>query len=153
QWIRQYPSVMLWVNRILGRGYSGWQPYGAWSCPPEGAEDTLITASGITISLPSEQGRPLSIQDAIGPIRQLIRTTRKAVRITGLSGVGKTRIVQALFEESIGTDALDRTLAVYADTGDEPNPSAAAMLERLIADQRSAIMVLDNCPPELHASL
>lgn len=153
QWIRQYPSVMLWVNRILGRGYSGWQPYGAWSCPPEGADDTLITASGITISLPSEQARPLSIQDAIGPIRQLIRTTRKAVRITGLSGVGKTRIVQALFERSIGTDALDRTLAVYADTGDDPNPSAAAMLERLIADQRSAIMVLDNCPPELHASL
>jgi hypothetical protein len=153
QWIRQHPSVMLWVNRTLGRGYSGWQPYGAWSCPPEGAEDTLITASGITISLPSEQGLPLSIQDAIGPIRQLIRTTRKAVRITGLSGVGKTRIVQALFEESIGTDALDRTLAVYADTGDDPNPSAAAMLERLIADQRSAIMVLDNCPPDLHASL
>ncbi|AWQ18802.1 hypothetical protein C1N63_08150 [Pantoea ananatis] len=153
QWIRQHPSVMLWVNRILGRGYSGWQPYGAWSCPPEGAEDTLITASGITISLPSEQGRPLSIKDAIGPIRQLIRTTRKAVRMTGLSGVGKTRIVQALFEESIGTDALDRTLAVYADTGDDPNPSAAAMLERLIADQRSAIMVLDNCPPDLHASL
>ncbi len=153
QWIRQYPSVMLWVNRILGRGYSGWQPYGAWSCPPEGAEDTLITASGITISLPSEQGPPLSIKDAIVPIRQLILTTRKAVRITGLSGVGKTRIVQALFEESIGTDALNRTLAVYADTGDDPNPSAAAMLERLIADQRSAIMVLDNCPRELHASL
>ncbi|HDS7500252.1 TPA: hypothetical protein QHU55_002542 [Klebsiella aerogenes] len=153
QWIRQYPSVMLWVNRILGRGYSGWQSYGAWSCPPEGAEDTLITASGITISLPPEQGRPLSIKDAIGPIRQLIRTTRKAVRITGLSGVGKTRIVQALFEESIGTDALDRTLVVYANTGDDPTPSAAAMLERLIADQRSAIMVLDNCPRELHASL
>lgn len=153
QWIRQHPSVMLWVNRILGRGYSGWQPYGAWSCPPQEAEDTLITASGITISLPSEKGHPLSIKDAIGPIRQLIRTTRKAVRITGLSGVGKTRIVQALFDESVGADSLDRTLAVYADTGDGPLPSAAAMLERLIADQRSAIMVLDNCPPELHASL
>ncbi|CAE1143980.1 hypothetical protein [Serratia sp. Tan611] len=153
QWIRQHPSVMLWVNRILGRGYSGWQPYGAWSRPPEGAEDTLITASGITISLPSEKGHPLSIKDAIGPIRQLIQTTRKAVRITGLSGVGKTRIVQALFDESVGADALDRTLAVYADTGDDPNPSATAMLERLIADQRSAIMVLDNCPSELHASL
>lgn len=153
QWIRQHPSVMLWVNRILGRGYSGWQPYGAWSCPPEGAEDTLITGSGITISLPSEKSLPLSIKDAIGPIRQLIRTTRKAVRITGLSGVGKTRIVQALFDESAGADALDRTLAVYADTGDDPIPSAAAMLERLIADQRRAIMILDNCPSELHASL
>lgn len=153
QWIRQHPSVMLWVNRKLGRRYSGWQPYGAWSCPPEGAVDILITASGITITLPSEKGHSLSIEEAIGPIRQLIRTTRKAVRITGLSGVGKTRIVQALFDESVGADALDRTLAVYADTGDDPVPSAAAMLERLIADQHSAIMILDNCPSELHASL
>ncbi len=153
QWVRQHPTVMLWVNRILGRGYSGWQPYGAWSRPPKGAEDTLVTASGITISLPSENGHPLSIKDAIEPIRQLIRLTRKAVRITGLSGVGKTRIVQALFDESVGANALDRTLAVYADTGDDPIPSAAAMLERLIAEQCSAIMVLDNCPSELHASL
>lgn len=153
QWIQQHPSVMLWVNRKLGRGYSGWQPYGAWSCPPEGVADILITASGITISLPSEKGHPLSIEEAIVPIRQLIRATRKAVRITGLSGVGKTRIVQALFDETVGSDALERTLAVYADTGDDPAPSAAAMLERLIADQHSAIMVLDNCPSELHASL
>ncbi len=153
QWIQRHPSVMLWVNRKLGRGYSGWQPYGAWSCPPEGAADILITASGIKISLPSEKGRPLSIEEAIGPIRQLIQTSRKAVRITGLSGVGKTRIVQALFDETVGSDALDHTLAVYADTGDNPTPSATAMLERLIADQRSAIMVLDNCPSELHASL
>ncbi|VTR17634.1 Uncharacterised protein [Serratia fonticola] len=128
QWIQQHPSVMLWVNRKLGRGYSGWQPYGAWSCPPEGVADILITASGITISLPSEKGHPLSIEEAIVPIRQLIRATRKAVRITGLSGVGKTRIVQALFDETVGSDALERTLAVYADTGDDPAPSAAAML-------------------------
>lgn len=29
QWLRQHPSVMLWVKAKLGQGYSGWQPYGA----------------------------------------------------------------------------------------------------------------------------
>ncbi|MBG5919014.1 hypothetical protein [Providencia stuartii] len=156
QWVRQHPSVMLWVKRKLGRGYSGWQPYGAWSNPPQGAEDTIIFAQGVKISLPSGKGQNLSIEDAIGPMRDLVRTTNKAIRITGLSGVGKTRIVQALFDETVdtvGTDALDRTIAVYVDTGAEPEPSATVMLERLISESRHSIMILDNCPSDLHADL
>ncbi|MCF5719817.1 hypothetical protein K3H30_19235 [Aeromonas veronii] len=153
QWLRQHPSVMLWAKKILGQGYSGWQPYGAWSNPPQGSEDTLISAPGVTITLPSGKGQKLAIQDAIGPMRELIRSTNKAVRITGLSGVGKTRIVQALFDESVGEDALDRTIAVYVDTGENPEPSATAMLDRLIAEGRRAIMILDNCPSELHTLL
>ncbi|MEH8117569.1 hypothetical protein Q7I37_08335 [Aeromonas allosaccharophila] len=153
QWLRQHSSVMLWAKKILGQGYSGWQPYGAWSNPPQGLEDTLISAPGVTITLPSGKGQKLAIQDAIGPMRELIRSTNKAVRITGLSGVGKTRIVQALFDESVGADALDRTIAVYVDTGENPEPSATAMLDRLIAEGRRAIMILDNCPSELHTLL
>nr|WP_262918324.1 hypothetical protein [Shewanella sp. JNE4-1] len=144
---------MLWTKRNLGQGYSGWQSYGAWSNPPEGTPDILISASGVTVTLPSGWGQPLSINDAIAPMRDLIRSTKKAVRITGLSGVGKTRIVQALFDETVGTDALDRTIAVYVDTGESPEPSATAMLDRLIAEGERAIMVLDNCPSELHTLL
>ncbi|PWV91636.1 hypothetical protein [Pantoea ananatis] len=153
QWLRQYPSVMLWVKGKLGQGYSGWQPYGAWSNPPQGVTDTLISVPGVTITLPSGKGQKLKIDEAISPMRALIRSTNKAVRITGLSGVGKTRIVQALFDETVGTDALDRTVAIYVDTGSEPVPSATAMLDKLIAEDRRAIMILDNCPSELHASL
>ncbi|EKN3437683.1 hypothetical protein OZ677_000500 [Yersinia enterocolitica] len=153
QWLRQYPSVMLWVKEKLGQGYSGWQPYGAWSNPPQGVTDTLISVPGVTITLPSGKGQKLKIDEAISPMRALIRSTNKAVRITGLSGVGKTRIVQALFDETVGTDALDRTVAIYVDTGSEPVPSATAMLDKLIAEDRRAIMILDNCPSELHASL
>ncbi|MEI7337697.1 MULTISPECIES: hypothetical protein [Pectobacterium] len=153
QWLRQHPSVMLWVKGKLGQGYSGWQPYGAWSNPPQGVTDNLISAPGVTITLPSGKGQKLKIDEAISPMRALIRSTNKAVRITGLSGVGKTRIVQALFDETVGTDALDRTVAIYVDTGSEPVPSATAMLDKLIAEGRRAIMILDNCPSELHASL
>ncbi|EPN9821801.1 TPA: hypothetical protein OUG36_000723 [Klebsiella pneumoniae] len=153
QWLRQHPSVMLWVKAKLGQGYSGWQPYGAWSNPPQGVTDTLISAPGVTITLPSGKGQKLKIDEAINPMRALIRSTNKAVRITGLSGVGKTRIVQALFDDTVGTDALDRTVAIYVDTGYEPVPSATAMLDNLLAEGRRAIMILDNCPSELHASL
>ncbi|HCG7097381.1 TPA: hypothetical protein NJ330_001961 [Vibrio parahaemolyticus] len=153
QWLRQHPSIMLWVKGKLGQGYSGWQPYGSWSNPPLGVTDKLIAAPGVAITLPSGKGQKLNIGDAIAPMRDLIRSTTKAVRITGLSGVGKTRIVQALFDETIGSNALDKTIAVYVDTGSEPTPSATAMLERLNAEGRRAIMVLDNCPSELHSLL
>ncbi|WP_448649732.1 hypothetical protein ACSHWC_16300 [Pseudomonas fluorescens] len=153
QWVRQHPSVMLWLKGKLGQGYSGWQPYGAWSNPPQGADDTLISVQGVTVTMPSGKLQKLSIEDAIQPMRELIRATTKTVRITGLSGVGKTRIVQALFDETVGTDALDRTVAVYVDTGANPDPSATAMLDKLIAEGRRAFMILDNCPSELHSSL
>lgn len=153
QWLRQHPSIMLWVKGKLGQGLSGWQPYGAWSNPPQGVADTFISAPGVTITLPSRGEQKLSIEDAIQPMRNLIRSTNKTVRITGLSGVGKTRIVQALFDETVGVDALDRTIAVYVDAGDNPDPSATAMLDRLIAEGRRAIMILDNCPSELHSLL
>lgn len=151
QWLRQHPSVLLWVKEKLGQGYSGWKPYGAWSNPPKDADDTLIADEGVVVTMP--QGNKFGIADAIEPLRDLIGTTSKAVRITGLSGVGKTRIVQALFDESIGANPLDRTSVVYVDTGDSPEPSATAMLERLISEGRTAILVLDNCPSELHSSL
>jgi len=153
QWLRQHPSIMLWAKGKLGQGYSGWQPYGAWSNPPRDVVDNLICAPGVAVTLPSERGRKLSIEDAIDPMRDLIRYTKKAIRITGLSGVGKTRIVQALFDERVGSDALDRTIAVYVDTGADPDPSAAAVLDRLLNEGRRAIIILDNCPSELHSSL
>lgn len=153
QWLRQHPSVLLWVKVKLGQGYSGWQPYGAWSNPPKGSNDALISAPGVTVQVPTEQGQKLSIEDAIEPMRRLIRTSTKAIRIIGLSGVGKTRIVQALFDEKVGSDPLDRTIAVYVDTGQDPDPSASAMMDRLIAEGRRAVMVIDNCPSNLHSAL
>ncbi|WP_092797270.1 MULTISPECIES: hypothetical protein [unclassified Janthinobacterium] len=153
QWVRQHPSVMLWLKGQLGQGNSGWQAYGAWSNPPRGVDDTLISASGVSVTLPSQRHEKLSLENAIEPMRDLIRTTAKAVRITGLSGVGKTRIVQALFDEAVGKNALDRTLAVYVDTGANPDPSATAMLDRLVAERRRAVLILDNCPSELHSLL
>ncbi len=155
QWVRQHPAVMLRVRHALGQACSGWQPYGAWSKPPVGVDDSLILAPGVSITMPSNNGNTdrLSIEDAIEPMRNLVRSTNKAIRITGLSGVGKTKIVESLFDKRIPGDALDRTIAIYSDTGDSPDPTASAMLERLIAENRRAILVLDNCPSDIHSTL
>lgn len=157
QWLRRHFSVVLWVRDILGQPLSGWKPYGSWSHLPDD-DDSLIMAPGVSVTLPRKEAlsgkehQELTIEDAIDPLRDLVRSA-KIVRIIGLSGVGKTRIVQALFEDSVGVKPLDRTIAVYTNTGADPKPSASAMLERLIHEGRKAILVVDNCPSQAHSSL
>ena len=153
QWLRQHPSVALWVRGVLGKSLSGWQPYGRWSNPPADDDDALILEAGVSVSLPGNRIQKRSIEDAIAPMRKLVESSNKAVRVVGLSGVGKTRIVQALFDETVGEQPLDRTSAIYADMGADPDPSADAVLNRLIAENQTAVLVIDNCASSCHSAL
>ena len=153
QWLKQHPSVAIWVRDVLEKPLPGWQPYGAWSNPPAGDNDALILEAGVSISLPGNGIQKLSIEDAIAPMRRLVESSNKSVRVVGLSGVGKTRIVQALFDENVGEQPLDRTTAIYTDTGAAPDPSVQTMLDRLIAEDRTAVLVIDNCASSLHSVL
>jgi hypothetical protein len=75
------------------------------------------------------------------------------VRLAGLSGVGKTRLAQALFDARVGEDSLDPALVIYTDMGDEPAPHPTHMAENLSAGRARIIMVVDNCPSDLHHRL
>jgi len=76
------------------------------------------------------------------------------VRLTGLSGTGKTRLLEALFDPTIGDQPLDTAQAIYADIGhDAPQPSASQLATRLAAEGRRAILLLDNCPRETHEAI
>ena len=72
------------------------------------------------------------------------------MRLIGLAGVGKTRLVQALFDDRIGENSLDPSLAIYTNMADEPDPQPMGLLSDLIAARTSAIVIIDNCPPDLH---
>ena len=67
--------------------------------------------------------------------------------------LARTRFVQALFDERTGTGALDPSLALYANLSDDPDPQPVGMVSDLIAGRSRAIVVVDNCPPDLHKRL
>lgn len=100
-----------------------------------------------------EGGNGVSAADGLGAIRDILREPRKVVRIVGLSGVGKTRFVQALFDRRVGKRSLDPSLAIYANMADDPDPQPVGLASDLIASQTRAILVVDNCPPDLHRRL
>lgn len=150
EWTRKYPSICIWIKRTLGIDNSGWRPYENWSNPPLGCDNTMILDTGVSIFMP-EKKDGLEITDAIDRLRELVQTSRRTVRIVGLSGVGKTRIIQSLFERTVGSSpALEKSIAIYLDVGANSDKDLLAMIKRLILENRKAIVILDNCSSEDH---
>ena len=75
------------------------------------------------------------------------------MRLVGLSGVGKTRLLQALFDDRLGEQSLDPSLVIYTNLVTTPNPQPAALVSELINTGKRAIFAVDNCPPDLHQHL
>jgi hypothetical protein len=48
---------------------------------------------------------------------------------------------------------LDPALAFYSNMGDSPDPSPVALVSDLILAESRAIVVVDNCPSDLHRRL
>ena len=153
-WVREHPGVIPWVRSKIGKSVPGWRSSGAWSYAPEGSEATYLADGAARIRTGSqEDGDGLSAVDGINQIRDVLREQGKVIRLVGLSGVGKTRLVEALFDAKIGVNALDPSLAVYTNVAEGPDPQPPGLASDLVAARTRAILVIDNCPPELHQQL
>lgn len=154
QWVNRHPGVALWVRQQIEQPLSGWKPFGDWSAYPLNADaEYLPDDEGRIIDGTDPQKGPMPIVAGIDRMRAALVLPGKAVRLVGLSGMGKTRLAQALFDDRIGTGALDPRQAVYTDIGDEPTPTPRDMLTRLAHDGKTAVVIVDNCPPQLHSQL
>jgi hypothetical protein len=86
-------------------------------------------------------------------MRNLLSKPKNYLRLTGLSGVGKTRLAQALFDENVGGESLNKSIVIYTDISFEPTPSPQNLVKQLIARQDRVILIIDNCNPDLHTDL
>ena len=153
-WLRRHPSVALWVRSRLGKPLAGWSPFGRWAAtPPDQEDEFLMDEHPCVIDVNSASKEPKGILEGIELTRNRLKKFGSAVRITGLSGVGKTRFAQALFESNVGADPLPASDVIYADLGNNLTPTASELVTYLIAHDFAAYLVLDNCPPDVHRSL
>lgn len=153
-WVQCHPGLVAWVRQEVGRALNGWRPFGDWSGAAEGPEAGYLLDSKLRMHLGWHQdSEGASVEDAMDALRDELRKPGAIVRLVGLSGVGKTRFVQALFDARVGQRALSPSLAVYTNLSDDPDPQPTAMATNLIARRARAVLIVDNCPPTLHRSL
>ena len=152
-WVKQFPALVMWVNEKVHKRTSGWNTYYNWSSPNETEKDYIIDKETFLHRDNFEEKNSLSIEEGINEIRNLLLQERKVVRLAGLSGVGKTRFAQALFDKNIGENFLNKEKAIYCDIGNSPNPVPITFIQELIALNESIIIIIDNCEKELHNKL
>lgn len=153
-WANEYPGIAAWVRSKVGRALSGWSQIGEWECGGTKAlKPYLSDDKACLIDEHSSERDRLAIREGISRLRAALRVPKRCIRLVGLSGTGKTRLVQALFEEGVGDDPLDSSCALYTDYSEETDPTARDMARDLIAQQQQAILVVDNCNPSTHAEL
>lgn len=129
-------------------------PYENWANAPGGIEEEYLLDDGIRLhdgTNPKDKG--MSAKDGLQKLRSALSTPGTSVRLAGLSGVGKTRLVQAMFDERVGEQALNRSQAFYTNMSDSPAPDPRTFAEQLIANKTRALLIVDNCPPDLHRRL
>jgi hypothetical protein len=151
-WVNEHPAVFVWVKKELGQPISGWKSYGAWAYHESDITAEYILDDKAKLTTPT--GQIVPILDGINILRQALRQD-KAVRLVGLSGVGKTRLVQALLDERIETEepCLEKEFVIYADAAGELSPAPQAMLESILEKDSRYFIVLDNCDLKLHNRL
>lgn len=153
-WVRCHAGLIIWTRHAIGRAIHGWEPFGAWAYPAGGIEAEYLLEKGVRVrARPAKTDEDLSAEEGLKAIRDILREPRSVVRLVGLSGVGKTRFVQALFDSRIGAEALDTTLAVYTNMNNDPDPQPFSLASDLVAIGTRAIFIVDNCAPDLHARL
>jgi hypothetical protein len=153
-WVRDHPGLIPWVRERTGNAIQGWHSYGAWAYSPEGTDDEYLLDDGLRIQTDTKATEGgLKALDGLARIRERLRNPGQVVRVVGLSGVGKTRLVQAVFDDRVGGNALDPSLACYTNVADEPDPTPMIVASDLIAAHERAILIVDNCFPATHRQL
>lgn len=85
-------------------------------------------------------------------VQQILSDSKLTLRILGLSGLGKTRMLLEVFRPINGNhnSILLSSRVLYVNCNDNPNADFQAIFSKLNLEQEGRIVILDNCSIEIH---
>ena len=144
----------LWINSRFYNDTNSWEGYSNWANCPHGTSGEYFFDEQVRLlDSSSNNNEGHKGLDGLSLIRGKLLGKKASIRLVGLSGVGKTRFVQALFDERIGENPLPHRAVFYTDMANTPTPTPQALAEKIAGEGRKAVLIIDNCPPDLHRSL
>jgi hypothetical protein len=150
RWVNTHVGVTAWLRDRLDRPLRGWRPYEPWSRPDASESLPYLTDDTSRAAFTFAENSPqVSIVGALARVRSALAHGGESVRLVGLSGTGKTRFAEALFDESVGKEALPQSRVVYGDVA-SAQVFPVSLAEQLVAEGRPAIIIADNCPGAVH---
>ncbi|MBB3871657.1 hypothetical protein [Brevundimonas mediterranea] len=153
-WCVRHPGVAAWLRSEVKRPLDGWEPWGPWSARNEPEDQAYLVDQAARLCRPTlDEDHLHGALVGMGLVREALAGPASAVRLTGLSGMGKTRFAQALFDRRVGDGALDPALAIYGDAGFDKSVSPAQLARSLVDDQVEAVLIVDNCLAARHREL
>ena len=134
-WVNDHPSVAMWVREQVRPGGIGpFRTWGHWSRRPQHQRSPWVEDE----RLPELSAR----------LHELTKEGRKVVRVVGLSGIGKSRLVL----ESLSRRWY-RDLVMYAVESESSSEALCGAVQILADSGRPAIVVVDDCGPDTHRML
>ncbi len=131
-WVNSHPSMAKWLSELVRPGSVGpFATYEGWSRRPE----HHIVSFSDDSRLPELRER----------IRACARNPGSALRVVGLSGVGKSRLVF----EAFGGEA-EKALVLYAVDSESPEGALQSTISQLSDSQRRVVVVVDECDVNTH---
>ena len=134
-WVNDHPSVATWVREQARPGDIGpFRTWGHWSRRPQHQQSPWVE---------DERLPEFSVR-----LRELVRDNRKAVRVVGLYGIGKSRLVLESLSQS-----RDRDLVMYAVESESSSEALCGAVQILADTGRPASVVVDDCGLDTHRML
>ena len=144
----------IWLTSRFASNVNSWEGYGNWAkCPSGISEEYIVDDKVRLIESSSQNSEGLNGVEGINYLRQKLLQNNSSIRLIGLSGVGKTRFTQALFDTRIGENLISTESIFYTDIANGPSPTPRVLAEKLVSEGKDAQLIVDNCPPELHRTL
>jgi hypothetical protein len=162
-WVNTHPAVALWLaSQRLGRNLAGFQTHEAWGRTPEFSpawkpsdEPRFAPVNRV---VPTENRKDpkrgaWTYEQAAAEMLDFLATEKAIVRVFGPSGYGKSRFVYEVLGSARGiADEIDSDSVIYCD-GSIAGYEAVKLALELADTGLHAILVVDECPDELHHKL
>ncbi len=153
RWVNVHTSVANELREMIGRSLAGWRPFQNWSSPNLSSPGEYLVDDIPKVARLGSTDQQMQISDAIDTIRATLTNPGGIVRLVGVSGVGKTRLAEALFDETASPNALSSASVVYGDLSNSPTIGPTQIADRLVSAKPHCLLIVDNCPGNTHRHL